>query len=64
MLLSLLCQAAKADALLSQLAETAAQERALLKECSDLLAHAASLEVGEHFVAELPWNFHVLATIL
>jgi hypothetical protein len=50
-LLFLLCQAAKADALLSQLAETAAQERALLKECSDLLAQDASLEVGEQFVA-------------
>nr|XP_024362928.1 AUGMIN subunit 8-like [Physcomitrium patens]PNR29728.1 hypothetical protein PHYPA_028422 [Physcomitrium patens] len=35
------------DALLSQLAETAAQERALLEECGDLLSVAASLEVEE-----------------
>lgn len=33
------------EALLSQLAETAAQERALLEECGDLLSVAASLEV-------------------
>jgi hypothetical protein len=33
------------DGLLSQLAETAAQERALLEECGDLLSMAASLEV-------------------
>ena len=33
------------DDLLSQLAETAAQERALLEECGDLLSVAASLEV-------------------
>lgn len=35
------------EALLSQLAETAAQERALLEECGDLLSVAASLEVEE-----------------
>jgi hypothetical protein len=35
------------ESLLSQLAETAAQERALLEECGDLLSVAASLEVGE-----------------
>jgi hypothetical protein len=34
------------EALLSQLAETAAQERALLEECGDLLSVAASLEVN------------------
>jgi hypothetical protein len=34
------------DVLLSQLADTAAQERALLDECGDLLSLAASLEVG------------------
>jgi hypothetical protein len=34
------------DVLLSQLADTAAQERALLEECGDLLSLAASLEVG------------------
>lgn len=35
-------------ALLSQLAETAAQERALLEECGDLLSVAASLEVSSY----------------
>ncbi|XP_024364156.1 uncharacterized protein [Physcomitrium patens] len=35
------------EALLSQLAETAAQERALLEECGDLLSVAAALEVEE-----------------
>jgi hypothetical protein len=34
------------DVLVSQLADTAAQERALLEECRDLLSLAASLEVG------------------
>ncbi|KAG0570392.1 hypothetical protein KC19_6G158800 [Ceratodon purpureus] len=34
------------EALLSQLAETTAQERALLEECGDLLSVAASLEHG------------------
>jgi hypothetical protein len=34
------------DVLVSQLADTAAQERALLEECGDLLSLAASLEVG------------------
>ena len=38
-------QAQGMDGLLSQLAETAAQERALLEECGDLLSVAASLEV-------------------
>ena len=38
-------QAQGMDGLLSQLAETAAQERALLEECGDLLSMAASLEV-------------------
>jgi hypothetical protein len=33
--------------LLSQLAKTAAQERALLEECGDLLSVATSLEVEE-----------------
>jgi hypothetical protein len=33
------------DVLLSQLAQTAAQERALLEECGDLLSAAATLEV-------------------
>jgi hypothetical protein len=39
--------AEKMDVLLSQLADTAAQERALLEECGDLLSLAASLEVEE-----------------
>jgi len=37
------------EALLSQLAETAAQERALLEECGDLLSVAASLEVNANY---------------
>jgi hypothetical protein len=36
------------DALLSQLAQTAAKERALLEECGDLLSVAATLEVKNH----------------
>ncbi len=36
------------DVLLSQLAQTAAQERALLEECGDLLSVAATLEVKYH----------------
>jgi glycine cleavage system H lipoate-binding protein len=35
------------DVLLSQLAQTAAKERALLEECGDLLSVAATLEVEE-----------------
>jgi len=36
------------DVLLSQLAQTAAKERALLEECGDLLSVAATLEVNNH----------------
>jgi hypothetical protein len=36
------------DVLLSQLAQTAAKERALLEECGDLLSVAATLEVKNH----------------
>jgi len=36
------------DVLLSQLAQTAAQERALLEECGDLLSVASTLKVKYH----------------
>jgi hypothetical protein len=36
------------DVLLSQLAQAAPQERALLEECGDLLSVAATLEVKYH----------------
>jgi len=36
------------DVLLSQLTQTAPQERALLEECGDLLSVAATLEVKYH----------------
>jgi hypothetical protein len=42
---SLSPKAENMDMLLSQLAKTAAQERALLEECGDLLSVATSLEV-------------------
>ncbi|CAM6030535.1 unnamed protein product [Sphagnum balticum] len=44
---SLSPKAENMDMLLSQLAKTAAQERALLEECGDLLSVATSLEVEE-----------------
>ncbi|KAH9533961.1 hypothetical protein CY35_18G081500 [Sphagnum magellanicum] len=44
---SLSPKAESMDVLLSQLAQTAAKERALLEECGDLLSVAATLEVEE-----------------
>jgi hypothetical protein len=45
------------DVLLSQLAQTAAKERALLEECGDLLSVAATLEVTNmHPIYRVHWQ--------
>jgi hypothetical protein len=45
-------QAESTDMLLSQLAETSAQEKVLLEECGHLLSVAASLEVQNTFTGQ------------